>query len=747
MANSYTRRINLYINGKEVRDDISSIRKEFVKNSNELARMKIGSEEYNQRLRELGKLKSVMDNHTKAIREASGATNENNSVTSKLLGTARQLVPAFSFAAIAAGAKEAFTAIVNSTDTLSTRWAVFTGGLKSGLDEFWRTMATGDFSNFISNMRSAITVGKEYQLVLDNLEAKQRAMGIAEADSRAEIVSLEEQLKNVGLTPEQRLAAGNRRIQIEEELAARRTKIAQTEYDNEVMMAKQASKLSAERLQELIADNSKETKLQAENLIEIKNRYKKLSEANHVLVNNVSVPGMATPEMNELKSEMASFPAFIVSYANDLEKLGNVTDEQLNKVVASYTSLKNAEVSGRESIKRVITMVDSLKAGNTKKTPGSNPKTVPEELDLALLLGSSIEKQQEIINDYFSKAGEGAFDAFLAAIEKSQNEKKIDFSILPEMPDELEATDPSQDPAILAYKETAEFKRAFALSQYEQEIIDREEYQIRLTKIDKEAEDERNDYKLLITETSLEAVNSMVGAAASYYQAKKNEELEAAAGNAEEQNQIRKKYAEKEKKIAVAQALIGGALAVMRILSGQGTGNIIVDGILKAIMIAATVVTTGLQVAAINSQSFAKGGYTNPGGYTDGPKMYVAGEAGTEWIAPNWMTEHPATAQMIYSLENIRRKKIGLSPAVQNFASGGFTSNLTGYRTISENTANNDTPNNDTPNNLSNNKLDAIIVALDNTAKAIKNMKVYTVIEDIRKADKNYTQIQNTRGM
>ena len=747
MANSYTRRINLYINGKEVRDDISSIRKEFVKNTNELARMKVGSEEYNKKLREVGQLKGILDNHTKAIREASGATKENTSSLGKLVDSAKGLLPAFSFAAIAAGAKAAFEKIVSATDTLGTKWDIFTGGLKSGMDEFWRTMATGDFSNFITNMRSAISVGREYQLVLDDLEAKQRAMGIAESDSRAEIVSLEEQLKNVGLTPEQRLAAGNRRIQIEEELAARRTKIAQAEYDNEVMMAMQASKLSKERLQELIADNSKETKLQAENLIQLRQQYKKLSDANQVVVGGVKVPGMATPEMNELKSEMASFPAFIASYANDLEKLGRVTDEKLNRVVASYTSLKDAEVSGRESIKRIISMVDSLKAGSAGKPPGSNSKTLPKELDLAALLGASIEKQQEIINDYFSKAGEGAFDAFLAAIEKSQSEKEIDFSILPEMPDEKEATDPSQDPAILAFEKTAEFKRAFALSQYEQEIIDREEYQEILTQIDKEAEEKRKEYRLLITQTSLEAVNSMIGAAASFYQAKKNEELEAAEGNAEQQDQIRRKYAEKEKKIAVSQALIGGALSIMRILSGQGTGNFIIDGLLKAIMIAATVVTTGLQVATINAQKFAKGGFTNPGGYTTGPKMYVAGEAGTEWIAPNWMTEHPTTAQMIYSLENIRRKKIGLSPAVQNFASGGFTSNRSGYRAISETTANGNTPNNDTPNNLSNNKLDAIIVALNSTEKAIKNMKVYTSIEDIRKADKNYTQIENTRGM
>ena len=44
--NTYTRRINLYINDKEVKHDIKSIQKEFYKANNELKKMEIGSKEY-----------------------------------------------------------------------------------------------------------------------------------------------------------------------------------------------------------------------------------------------------------------------------------------------------------------------------------------------------------------------------------------------------------------------------------------------------------------------------------------------------------------------------------------------------------------------------------------------------------------------------------------------------------------------------------------------------------------------------
>lgn len=68
MAQSYTRRINLYINGKEVRNDIVSIRKEYYKSMNTLNRMKIGTKEYQQQLRKVRQLKGIMQQHNAQLR-------------------------------------------------------------------------------------------------------------------------------------------------------------------------------------------------------------------------------------------------------------------------------------------------------------------------------------------------------------------------------------------------------------------------------------------------------------------------------------------------------------------------------------------------------------------------------------------------------------------------------------------------------------------------------------------------------
>jgi len=67
MSASYTRRINLYINGKQVSNDLVSIRREMSKLINEQARMTMGSKEYVKHTAEIKSLKKIIDEHNQAL--------------------------------------------------------------------------------------------------------------------------------------------------------------------------------------------------------------------------------------------------------------------------------------------------------------------------------------------------------------------------------------------------------------------------------------------------------------------------------------------------------------------------------------------------------------------------------------------------------------------------------------------------------------------------------------------------------
>jgi len=92
---------------------------------------------------------------------------------------------------------------------------------------------------------------------------------------------------------------------------------------------------------------------------------------------------------------------------------------------------------------------------------------------------------------------------------------------------------------------------------------------------------------------SLDAISGFITAA-------KERELKAAGDNAKKREEIEKKYAQKQKRIAIAQALINGALGITKAFGQTGILGFISAGLIAA--------QTAAQIAVINAQSFAKGG-------------------------------------------------------------------------------------------------------------------------------------------
>lgn len=134
--------------------------------------------------------------------------------------------------------------------------------------------------------------------------------------------------------------------------------------------------------------------------------------------------------------------------------------------------------------------------------------------------------------------------------------------------------------------------------------------------------------------------------------------------------EIAKKQAKRDKAQSIFSAIISTAAAI-----AQALPNIPLS-IIAGIMGAA-------QIAVIASQplpEYAKGGLT------DGAKMYIAREAGQEWISPNWMLKDKTTGPIIQQLEMVRsgilspeqlapiRPDFQTMSAIPMYASGGFTS-------------------------------------------------------------------------
>ncbi|MCW0483490.1 phage tail tape measure protein [Gaoshiqia sediminis] len=217
------RGVYLFIDGKEIKNDIKSIEKEFFKARGELKKMEVGSAEYNKQMQKVGQLKSMMDVHNKTIRDTAkqwnkntDAAEKNNGVMSKLLTSAKGLLPAFGWGALIAGAVKGAKALFNLyVETAKARreaekltglsgqpLADFTARVQATADTFNR-----DFNEVLVGVNSfAQTMG----ISLDEALSKVNDGFLTGADNSGEFLDILKeygpQLKAAGLSADESIA-------------------------------------------------------------------------------------------------------------------------------------------------------------------------------------------------------------------------------------------------------------------------------------------------------------------------------------------------------------------------------------------------------------------------------------------------------------------------------------------------------------------------------------------------------------
>jgi len=237
---------------------------------------------------------------------------------------------------------------------------------------------------------------------------------------------------------------------------------------------------------------------------------------------------------------------------------------------------------------------------------------------LSNFLAESLDKQRDAINAYFHNAGKGAFEAFLAAMEKEANARDIGMA-LKFQKEEQEDEDPALAYAMQKYRETAEFQLSLNESLYQQGLIGEQEYQDRLTEITRKAEQERFEIK----QEKIREYQQLTDFAANFVLSLMELELEQAGDNEEKKAKIRKKYANIQFLVTSSQIIANTAGAIMKALADLGP----IAGAIAATIIGATgAVQLGIANAERKkAQAYAKGKY--PIESTDG-KTYNAKYAG-----------------------------------------------------------------------------------------------------------------------
>jgi hypothetical protein len=718
------------LNGASL-NDLQKAKRQLTAETNKLNR---NTDEYAKKSKQL---KAVKNEISGIYRETSATTTG----TSRLVNMAKGLLPAFGFAAISAAAIKAFGKIKSATDTLGTQWDVFMGGMKGATDEFFRTIAAGDWSNFLTNMREAVRVGREYQIILDDLQAKNRALSLLEADYRMEILQTEDVARNVSLSDEERKKAAERRIEIEEELAKKRTQIARQNYEAELTLTTQQTRLSKDRLLEVMKDIDSETKARAEAYNDQVKLYESLQfqSQQQTVGSSPELAKKRQEELQLLKAEIDGASDAVKLYAEAITGTGKTTDEQLDRMVKSYNDLKNAEVSALQNTKTVRRRLYTLLKDEGKKTGEGTTSSIGEgnfsnakaALESAFSQEQSLLKQQlyekKLTKEQFNQEEYILELAHLTAmrelyrnygedfiqVENQIFEKKLAWQ---QQFDEMMAAS-----AQLSEQISADERKMFAdidsemsehLDNYIQNLDKETQATIKAAILKTEAREAEKEAALLASfETGMAAVEN----------AKTIEDAGKAILNV-----IRD-----EIKAYLAKAV---AAQVMKILSKVPPP---LGPILAAVAAAAVIVAFNNLVP-----EFYEGGFTSPGAKHKPAGIVHAGE----YVIPQEGVENPALRPVIDWIELGRRngelRRMDLGPIVQaiqprQYASGGNVSSPASTPSSSVSTSNT------TPANNS----DEVVAAIKQLSTDIQNLKVYAAIETIEKERKHYIKIQQTRGL
>ena len=182
----------------------------------------------------------------------------------------------------------------------------------------------------------------------------------------------------------------------------------------------------------------------------------------------------------------------------------------------------------------------------------------------------------------------------------------------------------------------------------------------------------------------------------------------------------------KDQNLAVADAFIQGGQSIMGILAGEGTGNVIADGIIKGILIASSIAMTALQIATIraaapptaefggimNDSFFASGGMVNGKSHSQGGEKFAVGGRVVELEGGEAVINKKSTAMFKPILSNIN-----VAGGGRKFADGGMVFGTDGESNDSS-------------------MLDALINQLN-------NQQVLLVEADVTRSQKNVKNIES----
>ncbi len=619
------------------------------------------------------------------------------------------------------GALKIGKTILESTDASADELEEAIQGATSAWEYFKKSLASGDFSNFFRNMKLAAEAGREYAKALDDIENRNRALTLSEAENNVQKQEDLKTLRNQMATDDEQTAAAYRIIEAEDKLMETRKSIARQAID-----ARLESFKTLGITEEIVLENLHNYELNREII-------KQADEYNELLQDRNELAGASTGGMSsdikvqglaELDALIAKAPEAVKKFAELRNTYTDLKEAELDELVKLYVDWYNATASADENLQRVNSRLSSIQEENAKKIAKETESQVDakqKETESEVAAEQKRDEEIEKLRTALYSRLDDITKTFITSQLSRQDQELM--AIADKYNAEVSAFLQAKDNQVITEQEAADavqqiwemqaqemMNKSLEHQQEENELIAEEtmkknEEDLETTKKQLEAkaelEDEYEARKLALRQQQAAQIGSIFQAGADLVDELQKNELQkledqydrkiqlAGKNNTlvtklEEERErkakaIKKKYADVDFHLKVLQINASTAQGIMGVW-GNNTLPYPAAAIFNAIMSAIIGATGIAQVAAANrARNQAKSLYT--GGYSgDGGKYEVAGVVHKrEYVVAEEELGTPQVRSFIGSIvEPMRMRRLSYSPYAYNttmpgYAQGGYS--------------------------------------------------------------------------
>lgn len=196
---------------------------------------------------------------TKKLKEVRGRMDEINASARNTQGVLGSFFKKIGWAGMLSAAGAAFVKfgkdLINTTQTWGDKWGVNMAGAKQAYQTFIADLASGKgWKELIANMKESFRVGKEVQMMMDELFERQNSLSLKEAEYNVIIEEQKKKMRDTSLSAQERLAAAQKVMDLELELAEQRKGIAADETANNKKLLQDKTDLTDAELEKFVVE-------------------------------------------------------------------------------------------------------------------------------------------------------------------------------------------------------------------------------------------------------------------------------------------------------------------------------------------------------------------------------------------------------------------------------------------------------------------------------------------------------------